>query len=133
MIEITEGTVSNSSIGKWILTDDDCCQYVKQINEGKTQFEAYQILRLNDDDNGCEVIHGYIDFDDYDIHSREFYHDYLMPYGYESLGDVLRIYGEDFEQVLAEIIFETEIFDSLRVCNGTYEQCANYIRTAMEL
>lgn len=118
---------------KWIHTDPDCCQYIRQMNAGKTQFEGYQIAAENEDETSFAVVHAFVDLEDYDLKSQDFYQDYLMPYCYDSLGHVFRIYGDDFERVLAELIMETEVYEQLKVWHGTYEACEQYISLAIKL
>lgn len=117
---------------EWILSDPDCCQHIRQLNPEKTLFEVYQIQSM-----GCEerfkVIHAFVDLNDYDIHSIEFYHEYIAPYGYDSLSDVFKIYGDSAEQILAEIIVEMEALDCPPVHHGTYHQCQSYIEKAIAL
>lgn len=118
---------------RWICTDPDCCQYIRQMNAGKTQFEGYQIAAENEDETSFAVVHAFVDLEDYDLNSREFYQDYLMPYCYDSLSHVYRVYGERFQQILAELIMETEVYEQLKVWHGTYEACEQYISLAIKL
>ena len=118
---------------KWIHTDPDCCQYIRPLNAENTQFEGYQIVAMDDDETSFSVVHSYVDLEDYDLNSREFYQDYLMPYCYDSLSHVYRVYGERFQQILAELIMETELYEQPKVWHGTYESCKLYISTAIKL
>lgn len=89
----------------WILTDDDCCQYRRQISgsindsDDEPVFELYQILKLS---NGrYSIIHDYVRLSDYDLS------EFICPmYGYSSLEGVKRTYGDDWMGVMAECIFE---------------------------
>lgn len=117
---------------EWILSDPDCCQHIRQLNTEKTLFEVYQIQSMGREER-FKVIHAFVDLNDYDIHSSEFYHEYIVPYGYDSLSDVFKIYGDFGEQILAEIIVEMEALDWSPVCNGTYQKCQSYIEKAIAL
>lgn len=125
--------MGNSVTEEWILTDPDCCQYICQLNAEKTQFEGYQIVAADEDEMFFAVVHAYVDLEDYDLNSIDFYQKYLIPYCYGSLSHVFRIYGDDSQRILAELIMETEIFEQFVVGYGTYDQCENYILSAIKM
>ena len=92
----------------WVVTDPDCDQRcrVRRFEDGC----VYEYAQLTE--------HGYvagkIDVEDY-IHDSNFAKDYLMPYGYRSVEALKDVYGENWEQICAECIFETDINEFIEI------------------
>ena len=107
---------------KWILTDDDCAQYVRNLDEFKGNvFELWQVCGVLD---MFAVAHAFININDY---SEDEIEDVLHYYSYENLDDfVQEISPATIErkadgtldrespnyivewQLIAEMLFETE-------------------------
>ena len=98
---------------EWILTDDDCMQHVKEYD--KTTFELIQILEVEkmDDKENCFVCHGFVETADYSNDERD---RVAKTFGYDSFLGLALEYGDDVAgRILAECIFETELFDADRL------------------
>ena len=111
---------------KWILTDDDCAQYVRNLDEFKGNvFELWQVCGVLD---MFAVAHAFININDY---SEDEIEDVLHYYSYENLDDfVQEISPATIErkadgtldrespnyivewQLIAEMLFETEVCPS---------------------
>lgn len=109
---------------EWILTDDDCAQYVRSI--GNANYEGWMLTEVADDGT-CEAHHVFINLEDYELDSEEFEAEYLNPYDYASLEDVCSQYEEAWEQIVVECIMETEIFETPCSFVGSVEECERYI------
>lgn len=97
----------DTSKEEWILTDDDSCQYRREINtdHGKL-FELYQIQlaanMISDTDSIYSIAHDFISVLEINVDSV------LSCYGYDSLDQVKSEYGSDWEAILAECQFELD-------------------------
>lgn len=135
----------------WVLTDDDCAQYVRYLDPiaGSTgkQFELWQVCELPD---GFAVAHAFINIDDY---SQEEIEDVLRQYSYKNPDDFVQkispatierkadgsLYKESPNyivewQLIAEMLFETEALYEHLVSGVTwseYEMAEAYIRKAI--
>ena len=70
---------------KWILTDDDCAQYVRNLDEFKGNvFELWQVCGVLD---MFAVAHAFININDY---SEDEIEDVLHYYSYENLDDFVQ-------------------------------------------
>ena len=130
---------------KWILTDDDCAQYVRNLDEFKGNvFELWQVCGVLD---MFAVAHAVININDY---SEDEIEDVLHYYSYENLDDfVQEISPATIErkadgtldrespnyivewQLIAEMLFETEALYRHLVPGkiwNEYEMAAAYIR-----
>ena len=130
---------------KWILTDDDCAQYVRNLDEFKGNvFELWQVCGVLD---MFAVAHAFININDY---SEDEIEDILHYYSYENLDDfVQEISPATIErkadgtldrespnhiverQLIAEMLFETEALYRHLVPGkmwNEYEMAAAYIR-----
>ena len=111
-------------LNKWILTDDDCAQYLRRT--GNVNYEGWMLAEVADDDT-CEVHHAFISLADYDLSSEDFEAEYLNPYDYTNLEDVYSQYGDECEQIVVECIMETELFETPCSFVGTFDECERYI------
>lgn len=111
-------------LNKWILTDDDCAQYLRRT--GNVNYEGWMLAEVADDDT-CEVHHAFINLEDYEIDSEDFEAEYLNPYDYTNLEDVYSQYGDELEQIVVECIMETELFETPCSFVGTFDECNRYI------
>ena len=85
----------------WILTDPDCYQYGKKIND--TIWEYIELREVGDFSSPFYwVYRSYIDLDDY---TSEEIDNYVTGY-YENVNEVHEIYGDDANQIIIECIFE---------------------------
>lgn len=105
-VAIEKGIPFAKEVSDWITTDQDCKQrcriHVLNDNKGKPcpVFEYEQTI---DGQKGSATINVF----DY-IDEKDFVEDYLKPYGYTSVNHVKSIYGQGWEQIIAECIFETD-------------------------
>ncbi|MDL2248945.1 hypothetical protein LJB89_04560 [Tyzzerella sp. OttesenSCG-928-J15] len=86
---------------KWTLVDDSTQQHVKKKNQ-----DQYELVEYCEYYNENFYIYSQVidmrDYDEYDIVT------YIKPYGYKSIDEVRKEYGESYKQVIAECIFETD-------------------------
>ncbi len=95
----------------WILTDVDCCQYMRNVTEAKTHnvYEGVQLIEYPDelsDGIGYQygIAHAVVDLDDYTA---------------EELEDILRGYYDELERtfisdrIKAECVFETFALENI--------------------
>lgn len=84
-------------MGPWIRTDG--LQIVRQLDS-----RVFELAEVQQAEPGkYVVVKTIIDLDDY---LEEDILDYIQGYGYKSIADMKRQYGEDTNQVIAECIFE---------------------------
>lgn len=115
----------------WILTDDDSCQYVKQLSE--SEFHLIELSLINPKTDEYEVYYDEIDVDDYLDDEREKLISILGGFGYNSIEDVISHYGENANQIMAECIFEHfGSFFGNRVFIGKYDECEKFIKEYLE-
>lgn len=107
----------------WILTDDSTLQHIRAL--GNRRFEC---IDSGERPNGlCFVCRRTIDLNEYDM-DDDFCETYLRPYGYESETAMRRDYELAADQLIAECILETEMWEQEGVVHvGTEEGCRNYI------
>lgn len=93
----------------WLLTDDDCFQICRKVRDG-----LYELFQINsrkpsweNDENAFGVAHAFIDTKDADIA------DLCMCYGYQSLNEIKETYGSEWEQIIAECMFELEAYEHM--------------------
>lgn len=135
----------------WVLTDDDCAQYVRYLDPiaGSTgkQFELWQICELP---NGYAVANDTINIDE---HGEEEIGSALASFGYNSLNDFVQENSpepipqkEDGSldeespfyivewQLIAEMLFEEKALQHLLPQTwSTYEAAENFIKQTIGL
>ena len=87
---------------EWICTDLDNEQYGRQIdtrifefkekNRGLSEYGEYEFIEI------------YVNLDNYTEGEVE---EYIYPY-YNNLEEIKKLYGEDYDWIIAECIFEQE-------------------------
>lgn len=87
---------------EWVCTDGSLDQWGRQISENVYEFKERN--RGLDDYDKDEFIQITIDLDDY---SSTYVEDCISAY-YTGIDEVKSTYGEDFEWIIAECIFEQE-------------------------
>lgn len=110
-------------MAEWILTDDDCSQYVKKLDN--TVFKLIQIADFGCSDELYAVYKETIDLEDFhedDIRQS------LHSFGYDSVEDVQNQYGDAFNQIIAECLFEDRICWLPYKFQGAYQECEDYIK-----
>lgn len=107
----------------WILTDDSTLQHIRAL--GNRRFEC---IDTGEKPNGLHfVCRRTIDLNDYDM-DDDFCETYLRPFGYESEVAMRRDYELAADQIIAECILETKMWEQEEpVYTGTEEACRNYI------
>ena len=81
---------------EWIHTDDD--QWVKKICD-----KSFELVEIREWPDGYVVATGVMDLNDY---SRDDVVPCINSYGYKSLGELVDLYGESSNQIIAEMLFE---------------------------
>lgn len=107
---------------RWILTDDNCRQYLKKISS-----KTYCCVEIRDKGQSYLVCTSVIDLTCY---ADEDLLGIIKTFGYESFDEVRHIYGDDvFEQIIAECVFEmtpsnetTVLFESV-----SFEKCQTFL------
>lgn len=104
---ITDISVPEKS--EWKVTDPDTAQRCRVLTypNGRKEFEFEQGKPLRAFINVAETIAAA----DTPEELEDFVKTYLHPFGYTGLEDVKEKYGDDWEQIVAECIFETDIFE----------------------
>lgn len=119
---------------KWICSDPDCDQYVQNLSDGV--YEFYQIIAFGSDDGDDRfaVIHDVVEIDKQRARTPEFINMYLKPFGYSDVDEIRHIYAEEYMQIIAECIFETDSCtdSSNHIRYGTFEFCEGYIAAKIE-
>lgn len=111
-------------LNKWILTDDDCAQYLRRTSN--VNYEGWMLTEVSDDGT-CEVHHAFISLADYELFSEEFDAEYLNPYDYANIEDLYSQYWDEWDQIVVECIMETELFETPCSFVGTFDECNRYI------
>lgn len=92
----------------WSLTDNDCCQYIRQSGSKYEMIQAVWLDTTSED--RAKGLHEYvivnltIDLDDYDEDAKEMY---ISSYGY-TLASLSAEYGDAMDSIIAECILEEE-------------------------
>lgn len=107
----------------WILTDDETLQHIRYLGDRR-----YECIDSGEKPNGlCFVCRRTIDLNDYEM-DESFFEEYLQPYDYASLEALQVEYGKAADQIIAECILETEMWEQDEiVCASTEEACRAYI------
>ena len=100
---IRHGIPFKHRMSEWMVTDAGCnqrCRF-RVANDGRTVAYEYE-----QGDASAEII-----VRDEDYLSEDFVGKYLNPYGYRDIPHVRSIYGDGWEQIVAECIFETDFLE----------------------
>ena len=108
----------------FIQTDD--YQWLREIDGG---YEMYQVLPVADLET-CPYFAGGGTFSISDYDDEDAAHA-LRVFGYESMDEVERIYGDHAERTLAECLFECNFADWDLVSFGTFDAALDYINKLM--
>ena len=108
-------------MNEWILTDDDCCQYVKQLD--KTVFKLIEVSVLEYNDESAVYVET-IDIDDFDEDSIQ---EVIKCY-YENIQEVKKIYGDSANQIIAECLFESDVVWLPHKMQGTQAECEDFVK-----
>ena len=118
-------TLHNTQVKEsgWILTDDSTLQHIRPL--GNRKFEC---IDSGEKPNGlCFVCRRTIDLNEYDMDDT-FFEQYLQSYGYDSLSGLQTEYGEAADQIIAECILETEVWEQHEIVYASTEAaCRAYI------
>ena len=107
-------------MNEWILTDDDCCQYVKQLD--KTVFKLIEVSVFGYNDESAVYVET-IDLDDFDEDNIQ---EVIKCY-YENIQEVKKIYGDSANQILAECLFESRVVWLPHKMQGTQAECEDNV------
>ena len=107
----------------WILTDDSSLQLIRPLGERR-----FDCIDTGEKPNGlCFVCRRTIDLNDYDMDDA-FIQQYLDPYGYENPDVLHKTYGDAADQIIAECILETELWEQQEIVYASTESaCRAYI------
>ena len=108
-------------MNEWILTDDDCCQYVKQLD--KTEFKLIEVSVLGYNDESAVYVET-IDLDDFDEDNIQ---EVIKCY-YENIQEVKKIYGDSANQIIAECLFESDVVWLPHKMQGTQAECEDFVK-----
>lgn len=117
---------------KWILTDDDSYQHVKEIN-----FHTFKLVEMGLVSHNPELYEVYsdtIDINDYLYNNGKEglleVQDILKGFGYNSLINLVAQYPSNYKQIIAECIFEHYgSFQANQLANElTYSKARNFIK-----
>lgn len=107
----------------WILTDDSTLQHLRPL--GNRRFEC---IDIGEKPNGLHyVCRRTIDLNDYDM-DDDFCETYLRPFGYENEEAMRRDYELAADQLIAECILETEMWEQQEMIHaGTEDDCRMFV------
>jgi hypothetical protein len=102
--EIFPGRIVHDT-GRWTVTDPDAGQKMRKVRycDAHTEYEFSQMT-------GEGLVEDSIDLEEY-IHEDGFEGTYLAPFGCKDLDEAVATYGDDWETVVAEWIFETDLIN----------------------
>lgn len=111
-------------INQWVCTDSDMLQYVKKSPDGV--YTVAQVLFPRDQKPSFE--NRFVLTEDYYIPeiSKKKLEDVASMY-YGSLSEMQRFYGDDYEQIIAECLFETNLPDYANYISADELSEAEYI------
>lgn len=97
----------NKKVSNWYVTDPSCNQRFRTwtYEDGHKEFQYRQ-----DCEELGKTAEATINLADY---AEENLDNYVIPFGYDNVEEVKKIYGKEWEHIVAECIFETDIFDFL--------------------
>ena len=112
----------------WVLTDDGTMQHIRHVAD--RQYEIIDSVQFPDQSGFvCRRI---IDLDDYEM-DEAFCDLYLKPYDYADESAVHELYSDAADQIIAECIAETEIWEQHNIVfRGTFKACLSYIRSIVK-
>ncbi len=94
-------------------------------SNGEKKWEVYTLHVMP---NGRWGVHYQtVDLAKYDVASGSFQSDYLELYGYDSIAELKRVYGELWYMMAARFVAETELYYAETVCAGTRDFCSQII------
>lgn len=112
----------------WIMTDDATMQHVRHL--GNRRYEIIDSVRLPNDTG--YVSRRIIDLNDYEM-DEDFCRLYLKPYDYADEAAVRKLYGEAADQIIAECVAETEIWEAENVVfRDKSRACLSHIRSVVK-
>lgn len=114
---------------KWILTDNDSYQYAKRIKDS-----IYELIQIQDNFDGeFKVFYGIVDVKFY-IERDKNSVDEVIKYYYgddenvDSIQEIFDSFGEERgNELIAEMLFENDIFEMSSLFHGTWEECQDFI------
>ena len=116
-------------MNEWILTDNDSMQYVREVKDS-----TYELIQIeNDYDEKFKVFHGIIDVKFYIEKDRKSVAEVIAYYygddeDVDSVQDMFDSFGEERAyQLIAEMLFENEIFEMSSMFHGDWEDCQEFI------
>ena len=116
----------------WFLTDDDSCQYVKEINPDT--FELIEMGLVSHNPELYEVYADTINLNDYFYNNGKEglleVQNILKGFGYSSLINLIAQYPNNYKQIMAECIFEHYgSFQANQLANElTYSKAKEFIK-----
>ena len=127
IIAVNKSLKDEGEKAQWILTDDDCYQWTKKLNE-----DCYQFLMIIGSFN-CKynVIMETVPLNEFltdDEDDKENIQEILRFFDYESLEELEEIYGDSWKQILAECIFENNSFSAdILKSDLTWDEAVKFI------
>lgn len=116
---------------EWVCTDSDSCQYVKALDDLPNHFRLIEIGLVNPDTAQYEVYTDDVCVNDYfnDQELVDELENILRGFGYSSISEAVRNYGDSAPQVIAECIFEHYgSFQAESVFIGREEECRSFVQ-----
>lgn len=127
IVAVNKSLKDESKEPLWILTDDDCYQWTKKLNEDCYQF----LMILSTFDNKYNIIMETVSLNEFltdDEDDMKNIQEIIQAYDYDSLDDLKEIYGDSWKQILAECIFENNAFSAdVLAYDLTWEDAIEFI------
>lgn len=95
------------NIGKWIVTDPDCVQFIKMMD--RNTFQCIQTVQFPD--GSVHIAESTINLQEY---TAEELQDEIRPYGYKNISAICQCADTDTRRIIAECVFENHALQNLR-------------------
>lgn len=130
--EFFAGVETEFSSAAWTLTDDDSCQYVRNVGKDG-EYELIEMDLVDPDKDRYAVYTDTVNAQEYIDGKPEELAQILSAYSYSSVADVIGQYGSGAMQIIAECIFEYyNIHKGETLFTGSCKACERFIRKYVE-
>lgn len=122
--KIKQQAAETQQVLKWVLTDDSSGQHIQVVSEH--EYRLIDTVCCGDD--LYQVMFGTVIIDPQDIQNPDFIETYMKPFGFSSYENVANQYGNHAYQIIAECVFETDVFMRGEVrFKGDFQSCLEFI------
>jgi len=111
---------------QWVLTAGDSMQHVRKIRD-----YAYELVEMaaTSDENKFLVFTDVINVNHFVAQDDDLVESALNYFGYTGIKEIIELYGDKANQIIAECIFEYKgIYSANHLFTGTEDQCVSFIK-----